>query len=89
MNGMAGVATYKTLTFAKEAFSCYLQILSLSFSLRFAVFNDFYMDIHCSVYFAGVDHDIDGLHIPCLQKFFKNMNSFSSLYNNSKTRVIT
>lgn len=60
MNGMAGVATCKTLTLAKEEFSCYLQILSLSFSSRSAVFNDFYMDIHHSVYVAGVDHDIDG-----------------------------
>jgi len=89
MNGMAGVATRKTLTLAKEAFSCYLQILFLSFSSRSAVFNDFCMDIHCSVYVAGVHRDIDGLHVPCLQKFFKNMKSLSSLYDNSKTPVIT
>jgi len=86
---MAGLATCKTLTLAKEAFSCYIRILSLSFSSRSAVFNDFYTDIHCSVYVAGVDHDIDGLRVPRLQKFFKNMKSFSSLYNNSKTPVFT
>jgi len=89
MIGMAGVATCKTLTLAKEAFSCYLQILSLSFSWRPAVFSDFYMDIYHSVYVAGVGNDIHGLHVPCLQKFFKNMKTFSSLYNKSKTPVIT
>jgi hypothetical protein len=89
MIGMAGVTTCKTLTLAKEAFSCYLQISSLSFSSRPTVFNDFYMDIHRSVYVARVGNDIDGLHVPCLQKFFKNMKTFSSLYNNLKTPVIT
>ena len=84
MSGMAGMAPCKRLTLAKEAFSCYSQILSLSFSSKSAVVNDFYMDIHCYVYVAVVDHDIDGLHVPCLQKFFKNMKSFSSLYSNSK-----
>jgi hypothetical protein len=89
MSGMPGVATCKTLTLAKEAFSCYLQIFFLSFSSRSAVFNYFCMDVHCSVYVTGVHHGIDGLHVPCLQKFFKNMKSFSSLYDNSKTPLIT
>ena len=27
----------------------------------------------CSIYVAGVDHNIDGLHVPCFQKFFQNI----------------
>jgi hypothetical protein len=70
MNGMAGMTTCKTLTLDKGVFSCCLEILSLSLSSRSAVFNYYYKDTRSSVYVAGVDHDIDGVRVPCFQKFF-------------------